>query len=166
MLKSVGIIVTLTAAAALATGCSGGNSASNAASSAVAAASSAAAQAQSAASSALGQVQESPGSQLCNTLSEVKAQLDAQTGGSVTVGEAQAAGANISAKLDAVKQDAGPIKSAIVSGLQSAESAYLQTLQGQPANTPLSQASPQAQAAAQAVSKAYQGVATGLGCGN
>lgn len=164
MRKSVGMIVTLTAAAALATGCSASNSASDAASSAAAVASSAAAQAQSAASSALGQVQETAGSQLCNTLSEVKTELEAQTGGTVTVGEAQAAGAKINAKLDAVKQDAGAIKSVIVSGLQSAENAYLQTLAGQPASTPLSQASPQAQSAAQAVSKAYAGVATGLGC--
>ena len=110
MLKSVGIIVTLTAAAAPATGCSGKQ--------------------QRFQRCEFGRwrppVQPPPRRSLPHPAHPVRcrrvpdhscatptkrgqAQQEAQTGGTVTVGEAQAAGANISAKLDAVKQNAGPI---------------------------------------------------------
>ncbi len=160
-IRTASLSLSLVAVAALATGCSG--SASSAASSAVAAASSAGAAANSAAASAMASLSAETGG-ACEALNSVKSQIEEQTGGSVTVGEAKAAGEKINTQLDAVKQDAGPIKGALVTALQSAESAYLSQLAGTPDSTPLSQASPQIQAASSAVNSAYTSLTAALNC--
>ncbi|HQZ84573.1 MAG: hypothetical protein QG671_3839 [Actinomycetota bacterium] len=160
-IKTVSLSLSLVAVAALATGCSG--SASSAASSAVAAASSAGAVASSAAAGAMASLSAATGG-ACEALNSVKADVEEQTGGAVTVGEAKAAAEKVNAQLDTVKQDAGPIKGALVTALQGAESAYLSQLAGTPDSTPVSQASPQLQAASDAVKSAYTSLTAALNC--
>jgi hypothetical protein len=160
-ITTASLSLSLVAVAALATGC--GGSASSAASSAVAAASSAGAAASSAAAGAMASLSAATNG-ACEAMNSVKADVEQQTGGAVTVGEAKAAGEKVNAQLESVKQDAGPIKGALVTALQSAESAYLSQLASTPDSTPISEASPQIQAASNAVKQAYTSLTAALNC--
>lgn len=154
-------------AAVALTGC-GSDVASDAASAAASAAASVAASAASgvassaaaAASSAVGQATDA----VCQTLGQVQTSVTEQTDPKATVGDVRAAAEQSQQQLDQLKSEAGVVQQALITGLQAAESSLLSNLEGQPDDTPISEASPAIQQAIQGVSTAYTSLNSALGC--
>lgn len=158
--------VAVLAAAAL-SGCGSGvaSDAASAAASAAAgvaasAASGAAASAAAVASSALGQAAEGA----CQSLGSVQTSVTEQTNPEATVGDVRSAAQQSQQDLEQLKSEAGALQQAVITGLQAAENKLVSNLDGQPDNTPISEASPAIQKAIQGVSTAYNALNSALGC--
>ncbi len=167
MKKSLGLAVAGLAAAFALSACGSdvASDATSAAASAAAgvassAAASAASQAASAASSAVAEVTGGA----CESLTSLQGSISEQTDPAATVGDVRAAVAQAQAQLDQVAAEAGPVQGALVTALQGAEGSLLDSLEGQPDDTPISEASPAVASAVQTVKSAYDSLVAALGC--
>jgi hypothetical protein len=97
-------------------------------------------------------------------LGSLKESISDQSDPAATVGEVRAAAEQSQRQLEQLAADAGPVQAALFTALQSAESALLSNLEGQPNDTPISEASPAVASAVRAVQAAYDSLVSSLNC--
>ncbi len=141
-------------------GCSSQAVEDTANSAASAAASAAASSVASAASSAVGQANAAA----CETLAGMKSSMATQSDDKATVGDVRTAIEANQKDLAKVSEEAGPVQSAVVAGVEAAENSYLDSLSSYPADTKLADTTAAAQAAGAAAQAAYNSLVGALGC--